>query len=128
MKLTILSLAETQTIIPGEFNEMNLQVDRDDDLSFQGGGFVAKETGDYRVTGSQRVGEFDGTGKVELSVLNGETPYVLASIGNTGLVSGSRVIHVLAGEKLTPSLFISGSIPVDALVDTSKNAIVFEKL
>lgn len=121
---TFVTLSEDQTISPGGSVPLDVQVLRDDDLSFQDGGFVAKESGDYRVTGMQRLSHFEGDGKVQLQVGD----YILDLQGNNSqFLSGSRVIALKAGDKLVPSMQITGTEDVIALADPVKSEIVFER-
>lgn len=125
---TIVTLNANQIISAGEMSEMDAQVLRDDDVSFHGGGFVAKETGDYRITAIQRIGEYTGPGKAQLHLDNGTDKIVLGLAGNNSeVIQGSRVVRLIGGQKITPGFYISGSEDAEAIADPVKSEIVFER-
>lgn len=126
---TFVTLNADQLVPAGIPTELTMQVLVDDNLSFQENGFVAKESGDYRVTVIQQIAPFDGAGKVQLQVSSETADYILALQGNNSqCLTGSRVIRLKAGEKLVPKLYVSDSIDVTVLADPVKSEMVFERI
>lgn len=123
---TIVTLSAALSVAPGINVPFDAAVLRDDNLSWDGSGFVAKESGDFRVTAFQQISPFDGDGKAQLAVYNGEDPTLISVIGNTGYLSGSRIVSLKAGEKLVPNFLITGENGFTASAGEVESQIVFE--